>query len=412
MKGQLKIFTIISIIFLYITQSAGGFPMPAQTDWDKVLDRYEALCNQCIDLKLRAESGEKVSGAEFSRLIGNLNNLRKLLREDSGSMSPAQRSRFSRIRDRYSNVFGKGSRTKVRVNADEASVSGSGEVSHAENRTGKQAQAGYGPAGSHGENSKYAGERSDSGYSAVNQGVNDDTGERGVLHGTGGVQLGTTGYQHGVTGALQGVTGSHGVSAGSTLYIPETLSTSGLTAEAFSFGTMDIIQRDKGIDPNPKREPRRIAVGAAGMVAAAPEFLYGGMVSVVFRKTDWGAYAKYLSDYQSNSSSYNCTSDGKFSGGKMWLSGNTRTSSYMFSAGARKVIWKGLGAFAGVGYGEHSVYWEDVSGNWAKVTDSSVNGAIIEAGVSYTLKPVEFFVGISTISFGYNSLECGIGLRF
>ena len=380
MKGQLKIFTIISIIFLYITQSAGGFPMPAQTDWDKVLDRYEALCDQCIDLKLRAESGEKVSGAEFSRLIGNLNNLRKLLREDSGSMSPAQRSRFSRIRDRYSNVFGKGSRTKVRVNADEASGPGAGDVSHAENRTGKQAGAGYGLAGAHGENTKYAGERSDSGHSAVNQGVDGGTGERGA--------------------------------AGSTLYIPETLSTSGLTAEAFSFGVTDIIQKDKGIDPNPKREPRRIAVGAAGMVAAAPEFLYGGMVSVVFRKNDWGAYAKYLSDYQNNSSSYNCTSDGKFSGGKMWLSGNTRTSSYMFSAGARKVILKGLGAFAGVGYGAHSVYWEDVSGNWAKVTDSSVNGAIIEAGVSYTLKPVEFFVGVSTISFGYNSLECGIGLRF
>lgn len=412
MKGQLKIFTIISIIFLYITQSAGGFPMPAQTDWDKVLDRYEALCDQCIDLKLRAESGEKVSGAEFSRLIGNLNNLRKLLREDSGSMSPAQRSRFSRIRDRYSNVFGKGSRTKVRVNADEASGFGSGEVSHAENRTGKQAQAGYGPAGSHGENSKYAGERSDSGHDAVNQGVNGIISERGVLHGTGGAQLGATGSQHGVTGDLHGVTGSHGVSGGSTLYIPETLSTSGLTAEAFSFGTMNIIQRNKGIDPNPKREPRRIAVGAAGMVAAAPEFLYGGMVSVVFRKNDWGAYAKYLSDYQSNSSSYNCTSDGKFSGGKMWLSGNTRTSSYMFSAGARKVIWKGLGAFAGVGYGSHSVYWEDVSGNWAKVTDSSVNGAIIEAGVSYTYKLLELFVGVSTISFGYNSLECGIGLRF
>lgn len=408
MKGQLKIFTIISIIFLYITQSAGGFPMPAQTDWDKVLDRYEALCDQCIDLKLRAESGEKVSGAEFSRLIGNLNNLRKLLREDSGSMSPVQRSRFSRIRDRYSNIFGKGSRTKVRVNADEASGLGSGDVSHAENRTGKQAGAGYGLAGSHGENTKYAGARSDSGQGAVNQGVDGGTGDRSET----GSQIGATGFQHGETGDLHGVTGSHVVSGGSTLYIPETLSTSGLTAEAFSFGDMNIIQRDKGIDPNPKRETRRIAVGAAGMVAAAPEFLYGGMVSVVFRKNDWGAYAKYLSDYQSNSSSYNCTSDGKFSGGKMWLSGNTRTSSYMFSAGARKVIWKGLGAFAGVGYGAHSVYWEDVSGNWAKVTDSSVDGAIIEAGVSYTLKPVEFFVGVSTISFGYNSLECGIGLRF
>lgn len=407
MKGQLKIFTIISIIFLNITQSAGGFTMPAQTDWDKVLDRYEALCDQCIDLKLRAESGEKVSGAEFSRLIGNLNNLRKLLREDSGSMSPAQRTRFGRIRDRYSNVFGNGSRTKVRVNADEASGSGSGEVSHGESRTGKQAgtQAGYGLAGSHGENTKYTGERSDSGQGTVSQGVSGGTGERGVLHGA-------TGAQHGETGNRHDVTGSHGVSGGSTLYIPETLSTSGLTAEAFSFEAMNIIQRNKGIDPNPKREPRRIAVGAAGMGAAAPEFLYGGMVSVVFRKNDWGAYAKYLSDYQRTSSSYNCTSDGKFSGGKMWLSGNTRTSSYMFSAGARKVIWKGLGAFTGVGYGSHSVYWEDVSGNWAKVTDSSVDGAIIEAGVSYTLKPVEFFVGVSTISFGYNSLECGIGFRF
>lgn len=402
MKGQLKIFTIISIIFLYITQSAGSFPMPDQTDWDKVLDRYEALCDQCIDLKLRAESGEKVSSAEFSRLIGNLNNLRKLLREDSGSMSPAQRARFGRIRDRYSNVFGNGSRTKVRVNADEASGSGSGEVSHGESRTGKQAQAGYGLAGSHGENTKYTGERSDSGQGAVSQGISGGTGERGVA----GSQ------QHGKTDDLHSVTGSYGVSGGSTLYIPETLSTSGLTAEAFSFGAMNIIQRDKGIDPNPKREPRRVAVGAAGMVAAAPEFLYGGMVSVVFRKNDWGAYAKYLSDYQSNSSSYNCTSDGKFSGGKMWLSGNTRTSSYMFSAGARKVIWKGLGAFAGVGYGSHSVYWEDVAGNWAKVTDSSVDGAIIEAGVSYTYKLLELFVGVSTISFGYNSLECGIGLRF
>ena len=417
MKGQLKIFTIISIIFLYITQSAGGFPMPAQTDWDKVLDRYEALCNQCIDLKLRAESGEKVSGAEFSRLIGNLNNLRNLLREDSGSMSPAQRSRFSRIRDRYSNVFGKGSRTKVRVNADEASVSGSGEVSHAENRTGKQA------------GSQTSG-RIDAGHSAGGQGVDGGTGDRGAAcsqigstgsqHGKTGALIGATGSQigetgaqrHGETGDLRGVTGSHGVSGGSTLYIPETLSTSGLTTKAFSFGATDIIQRNKGIDPNPKREPRRVAVGVAGMVAAAPGFLYGGMVSVVFRKNDWGAYVKYLSDYKSNSSSYNCTSDGKFSGGKMWLSGNTRTSSYMFSAGARKVIWKGLGAFAGVGYGAHSVYWEDVSGNWAKVTDSSVDGAIIEAGVSYTLKPVEFFVGVSTISFGYNSLECGIGLRF
>lgn len=402
MKGQLKIFTIISIIFLYITQSAGGFTMPAQTDWDKVLDRYEALCDQCIDLKLRAESGEKVSGAEFSRLVGNLNNLRKLLREDSGSMSPAQRSRFSRIRDRYSNVFGKGSRTKVRVNADEASVSGSGEVSHAENGTGKQAGA-------------QASGRLDAGHGAGGQGVDGSfqIGATGFQHGVTGTQLGATGsQQHGKTDDLHSVTGSHGVSGGSTFYIPEALSTSGLTAEAFSFGAMNIIQRDKGIDPNPKREPRRIAVGAAGMVAAAPEFLYGGMVSVVFRKNDWGAYAKYLSDYQSNSSSYNCTSDGKFSGGKMWLSGNTRTSSYMFSAGARKVIWKGLGAFAGVGYGSHSVYWEDVSGNWAKVTDSSIDGAIIEAGVSYTLKPVEFFVGVSTISFGYNSLECGIGLLF
>lgn len=402
MKGQLKIFTIISIIFLYITQSAGSFPMPAQTDWDKVLDRYEALCNQCIDLKLRAESGEKVSGAEFSRLIGNLNNLRKLLREDSGSMSPAQRSRFSRIRDRYSNVFGKGSRTKVRVNADEASGSGCGEVSHGESRTGKQAGA-------------QASGRLDAGHGAGGQGVDGSfqIGATGFQHGVTGTQLGATGsQQHGKTDDLHSVTGSHGVSGGSTFYIPEALSTSGLTAEAFSFGAMNIIQRDKGIDPNPKREPRRIAVGAAGMVAAAPEFLYGGMVSVVFRKNDWGAYAKYLSDYQSNSSSYNCTSDGKFSGGKMWLSGNTRTSSYMFSAGARKVIWKGLGAFAGVGYGSHSVYWEDVSGNWAKVTDSSIDGAIIEAGVSYTYKLLELFVGVSTISFGYNSLECGIGLRF
>lgn len=77
----------------------------ASKDWDKILDKYETLCNECIDLKLRAEAGENVSGKDVRKLLDKLGSLREDLKESSGLMSEAQLRRFERIKANYSEFF-------------------------------------------------------------------------------------------------------------------------------------------------------------------------------------------------------------------------------------------------------------------------------------------------------------------
>ena len=83
-----------------------GASGPQVEDMDKALDKYELLCDECVDLMLRLEAGEKVSRSVVSGLLSSLSDLRKILRESSGSMSPAQRKRFERIEERYTMAVG------------------------------------------------------------------------------------------------------------------------------------------------------------------------------------------------------------------------------------------------------------------------------------------------------------------
>ena len=80
--------------------------MSVDKDWDRILDKYESLCESCIQLKLKAEAGEKISKSAFGKLFSSLAELRTELKEGSGSMSEQQRERFASIRARYSAVFG------------------------------------------------------------------------------------------------------------------------------------------------------------------------------------------------------------------------------------------------------------------------------------------------------------------
>ena len=78
----------------------------AQTSaWDSALDRYERICNQCIDLRQRSLSGEAVPAASVTELLGQLASLRNTLQESAGQMTPSQRARFESIRLRYSEAF-------------------------------------------------------------------------------------------------------------------------------------------------------------------------------------------------------------------------------------------------------------------------------------------------------------------
>ena len=69
------------------------------------LDRYERICNQCIDLRQRSLAGESVSASSITDLLGQLASLRNSLQEAAGRMTPSQRARFESIRLRYAEAF-------------------------------------------------------------------------------------------------------------------------------------------------------------------------------------------------------------------------------------------------------------------------------------------------------------------
>ncbi|MBR3075542.1 MAG: hypothetical protein IKH11_07315 [Bacteroidales bacterium] len=89
-------------------------PGYAQKDWDDVLDRYELITERCIQLRSRITAGEAVMDYSVSELIGELGELRNMLKGASESMTPEQRMRFDSIKSRYE---GKTTRQQITVHS-------------------------------------------------------------------------------------------------------------------------------------------------------------------------------------------------------------------------------------------------------------------------------------------------------
>ena len=64
---------------------------------DEQLDRYEYLCEQCMDIKSKAASGENVSRTQVESLIATFLALNKTLKSQENEMTAAQRHRFAQI---------------------------------------------------------------------------------------------------------------------------------------------------------------------------------------------------------------------------------------------------------------------------------------------------------------------------
>ena len=91
---------VLSLIALLLISPA--YVMAENTDWDKVLDRYEDICGQCITLRDRIVAGNPVSDKAVTSLLQELSQLRNTLQNASGSMTDEQKKRFAAIRDSYS----------------------------------------------------------------------------------------------------------------------------------------------------------------------------------------------------------------------------------------------------------------------------------------------------------------------
>ena len=142
-----------------------------------------------------------------------------------------------------------------------------------------------------------------------------------------------------------------------------------------------------------------------------PDMSYGLMAGLQGRR--WGGYLRFRSAFvKTPETLYECLSDGSLPrGGKIWTSGDTRNSNLYINGGALVQIVDWLSVYAGAGYGRRTLAWQDIDGNWARVSDWSRKGLTIDAGLLLSWRNLAFSVGLSTMTFKTCTFSLGIGVR-
>lgn len=156
-----------------------------------------------------------------------------------------------------------------------------------------------------------------------------------------------------------------------------------------------------------RRKPVGLSVSA---VAMFPE--YSGGLMVAWEKYRFGAYVKAVSNFRDSGSSYDCISDGTTAEGYIWTSGRTRVSRLSVTAGLVFRVCPWLNLYAGAGYGDRTLLWEDSSQLWAKVSDRSFHGAAADLGVQLRLWRFRLGAGVSTTAFRTADAEVSFGFCF
>jgi hypothetical protein len=127
----------------------------------------------------------------------------------------------------------------------------------------------------------------------------------------------------------------------------------------------------------------------------------------------YGWYVKAKSDFNFQSSLYNCTSTGEIEGGgHIWTDGASKKSRLVITAGGMLRASRWCYPYVGVGYGSRGLYWKDFQGEWAKVTDKSCAGVALDAGVALKFGKIALTLGVNNTAFKYTEAEVGIGVMF
>ncbi len=157
----------------------------------------------------------------------------------------------------------------------------------------------------------------------------------------------------------------------------------------------------------PKRQPFGISVSA---IYAVPVNAAGAMLS--FEKFKWGGYLKAVCNFRKADHSYDCHSDGTAGDSYIWTTGQSRTTLQTITCGAIFKATNWLNVYAGGGYGNRTLLWEDTGGDWARVTDRSPRGICVDAGAQFKIRRFRLTAGASSISFKTINCEIGIGFCF
>ena len=128
---------------------------------------------------------------------------------------------------------------------------------------------------------------------------------------------------------------------------------------------------------------------------------------------DWGGYTRFRSNFRFTEASYSCFSSGTIDNGYAFMgNGNSRKSDLMVTAGVLAGLAPWLDIYAGAGYGQTVLLWQDIEDSWASVSDFTYKGMALEAGLITSWRRLCLGIGISTVNFRTASLDLSVGMRF
>ena len=362
MKRRLFIlFASLMVLLLLPAHNMSGGQSGRKQNWDRILDSYSELCNECIELKLRSEAGEKIPQKAVTKLFARLEELRGSLSGAENQMSEEQRRRFEAIKRRYVQAF---SPAPQEEEAGELGTEQSKDQSKEQSRS-------YGAKSSERQSS----------------GGNSGKGETIAQS----VEMKITREK---------------------VALPLVGASFKKEAEHYSESSIPAPKAQLKME---NREGKDAAYHFDVLALASVMPTPGASLALSFTPAGFpvGGYLKATSNFTSpRSCAYSCMPDGSSGAGKVWLSGEESRSLWQLSAGASISLSESFSLCAGLGYGSFMLSWEDISGSWVKVEDLSVSGAVLEAGATCHFR--QFILGafLGTTRFRSLNLEFGLGLRF
>ena len=295
------------------------------SDWDKVLDRYEDICKQCITLREKIQAGETVSDRAVTSLLQELSQLRSTLQSASGSMTASQKERFNTIRDSY---LGE-QKTGEADNSQEKMVAETDNYFTEQPVTSKSTD--------YTDNTVIIRERNDSLISLLDEMV------------------------------------AHP-------YIPSTLAHAPDQISSENVSLTETFYVDNVMNGTPISRFRRDGIELNALTAYNREWSFGGML--VHRGDPLrSGYFGVLSNFSYLGHDYSCSSNGVIDGGgSFWGDGRFADNELFVTAGL--TVWRNntgnISAYMGTGYGINERLWRDISGKWAVVSDVSGRGLVLQ----------------------------------
>ena len=162
----------------------------------------------------------------------------------------------------------------------------------------------------------------------------------------------------------------------------------------------------------PEDQQRKTLILAEGGFHPA-QTSFGVMAGIVAK---YGAYVRFRSDFGKTSADLECDDTGALvSGGTgtpYYKEGSSAKSRFSITGGYLHRFIKPLYGYVGAGYGQRTLAWETVDGEWVKNVDHSVSGLATEIGLVGQHKGYSLSLGVQAINFKYMELSVGIGFLF